>query len=141
MTDEQVGFLANCKSCGDAIAALITNLLDFSMIESGKFVLKRDMFNFQHTVQFLQSLLQPIATSSQIQFTCTTNEILRDKSLFIWGDWLRIQQSVINLVTNSFKYSLKGAQVRLSFQGKLERDQLILSIDVEDTGIGKKNKK
>lgn len=53
----QQDLVANALSCAQSISALITHLLDFSMIESRQIKLQSEVFNLPNSLTFLHSLL------------------------------------------------------------------------------------
>jgi len=130
-TAQQKNLLEKARVCADSVNGLITNLLDFSMLEGGSFKLKPQLFNLRNSLQFQLSMLGPLAAKQDI----TLNYFFHDQSrngrkhqqtnylsssdakafeLFVMGDWLRLQQILTNLVTNSIKYSQAGSEVTVT---------------------------
>jgi signal transduction histidine kinase len=133
-TSEQKDLLEKLKVCTESVNGLITNLLDFSMLESGVFHLKQQIFNLRNSLQFHCSILQPLAGKKNIRLVYRFFDVnsLSDKKhsnerpstnpqpLFVVGDWLRIQQLLTNLVTNGVKYSSDSSQIVVTCKFKLE---------------------
>jgi len=139
LTNSQRELVAGISGCADSISGLITHLLDFSTIESRKLTLRKEMFNLPNTMQFLASLL---VKSAQLKFqkveqfidprffSESKKDIYRS---FVWGDGLRLQQCVNNLVSNAVKYTPEGGIIRLSFNLiSTDESKVSLSITVSD---------
>lgn len=102
-------------------------LLDLSRIESGHFDLSRQEVD-------LTALLQRIARESRETLAPphTLRVSLPDAPLIVWGDAVRLEQVVQNLLSNAMKYSPDGGQIHLRAQAEEEK----AVIRVSDQGIG-----
>lgn len=119
------------------LLAIINNILDFSKIESGKFELHNQAFNIETLVAHIEDLMQPLATQRKVQLDIRW---MKHKQFWLFGDALRLQQIVTNLISNAIKFS--SGQ---SYQGLVavtvnvtEKDehQYELWVSVRDNGIG-----
>jgi signal transduction histidine kinase len=107
--------------------AMLNNLLDWSMSQSGRIQFKPELFDFEN---FFNEIEQYCLTQNEkygVQLKLE-NSIYRQIS----ADANVLRIILINLLTNAFKYTPSGAQVQL--KAKLEQNVLVLC--VEDSGIG-----
>ncbi len=109
----------------DKLNNLIADLLDISKIESGK--LKFNKQNF-HMGDLLKNIVEVMAQSFP-EYKITINGMTEQ---VIFGDEMRIEQVIINFLTNAIKYSPGTDEVQINV--KLNGDQMYLG--VRDYGIG-----
>lgn len=110
----------------DKLSDFITNLLDISKIQVGKLQLNHSRFD-------LNILLKEI--SDNIQQTTSTHTIIlteAGKQLFAYADKDRLDQVIINLLTNAIKYSPDAKDIFVD--ARKNNGQIIVSI--KDNGIG-----
>jgi signal transduction histidine kinase len=106
--------------------SLITDLLDISRIESGKMKLEKKKFSFE---PMLSSILD-MAKQTYPEFTF---ERKGNASVEVFGDEIRLEQVLINFISNSVKYSAERKQVCIETQ---VTDENKLHVSVKDFGIG-----
>lgn len=114
---------------GKKLLSMITNILEFSKLESGRIELKKDNFLLSDLLEEVKQNIEPIANEKKLKFTIQ-NPI--GKNFLINTDKSKIEQILNNLLTNAVKFTEKG-EVRLAVD--LENDNG-LKICVADTGIG-----
>lgn len=111
-----------------SLLAIINDILDFSKIEAGKLSLESVPFNLSEIVDLLISELSPSAERK----SNTINVVYAKDYQEGWlGDPVRIKQVLLNLLSNSVKFTEKGV---ITLQVSSAED--VLSIKVIDTGIG-----
>jgi signal transduction histidine kinase/FixJ family two-component response regulator len=105
---------------------LIAQLLDVSKIENGKVKLNIQPFNIKNLIENSCDIINQIHENSEITI------LGNDESLEIFADEARIEQVLINYLTNAFKYSPDNKQITI------ERENINneLTIRVKDNGIG-----
>ncbi|MNS49531.1 Sensory/regulatory protein RpfC [compost metagenome] len=118
---------------GNALLTIINDILDFSKIEAGQMRLRSVPFDPAEAVEDVVSLLSSAALEKDIEL------IVRiDASVFgkVIGDAGRFRQIVTNIVGNAVKFTETGhVLVELSARSA-EASEAILSLRVEDSGIG-----
>lgn len=126
-------YLATVKSNARLLLDLLNDLLDFSKLEAGKFVLEARPFRLRHAIDDVQRNLSFRAAEKKLDFTTDVDEKLPDDVL---GDQLRLEQVLLNLVSNAIKFTEAG-HVRLMVKAKdLLPTEALVEFSVEDTGIG-----
>ena len=122
--DKDLIFAQKAGASIDRLNDLIAELLDVSKIQNGKLALNITTFNFNEMLADAVEEMQYAPTHSIIK----TGEIDND----VTGDKERLQQVVINLLTNAVKYSPKADKV---FVNVVQEDGEI-KVSVKDSGIG-----
>jgi signal transduction histidine kinase/CheY-like chemotaxis protein/HPt (histidine-containing phosphotransfer) domain-containing protein len=127
-------YATDIKSAGDTLLSSIDDILDFSNIEAGRTVLKKEEYSVASLLNDCYSMINIRAEAKGLIFTVDNDP---DMPAGLCGDVSRLRQIIINLLTNAVKYTSKG-NVNLSV-GMVEIDEensIILQIEVMDTGIG-----
>ena len=133
LNPEQREYLATICKCGDSLLHLISDILDFSKMESDKLVLEVRPFSLRDCVEASLDLYGLMAAEKKIELLAR----FEDRDLdWICGDEVRFRQILVNLVGNALKFTSSGeVVVTLSRKPWLPGgDALMLS--VKDTGIG-----
>ena len=133
MNPEQREYLETIRKCGDSLLHLISDILDFSKMESDKLVLEERPFSLRTCVEEALDLYGLMAAEKKIELLARFEN--RDLD-WICGDEVRFRQILVNLVGNALKFTMSGeVVVTLSRKPWLPGgDALMLS--VKDTGIG-----
>lgn len=126
--------LATVMDAARHLLSLINTLIDVSQIESRRFTLERQNFRVGDLRQSLEVLLGPAAEKKGLHLDIAFSAELG--ALHVAGDPVRLGQVIYHLVDNGIKFTDQG-QVRVRGSIKqVDRDQAVLSFEVEDTGIG-----
>ena len=122
----------NIKTAGVNLMSIVNDILDISKIESGKYELVEEEYDFPSLIYDVQSLTRVRTAEKQLGFELSINSDIPCKLL---GDVKRVRQILINLLGNAVKYTEKGC---VSFRISWNYDVLkpVLVFDIEDTGIG-----
>ena len=117
----------------DNLLVIINDILDYSKIEANKVQFESVPFNLVETLSKLTRTLQIKALSKELRQEL---EVSADCPTFIQGDPYRLNQVLLNLLSNALKFTLKG-EVRLKVSlRKRNENKLELLFAVSDTGIG-----
>ena len=108
---------------------LISELLDSSKIQHGKLNYNPTNFDFDQMID---------STIENVQYSSVTHKIIKSGLIHkhFWGDRDRLQQVVINLLTNAIKYSPKAHEVMV----KIEEQNNQVLVSVIDKGVGMSEK-
>jgi PAS domain S-box-containing protein len=130
LTPEQTTYARAVKTSGDALLALIEELLDYSKIEAGKIDLESRPFALSALIEDITELLAPRAQAKQIEIAAYVDERLpRD----VIGDAARLRQVLLNLAGNAIKFTEAGGVALIVEPGIWPNE---ISFLVRDTGIG-----
>ncbi len=132
LTHKQRNYLTKVKTSADWLLSLIQDTLDFSKIESGK--LELDKVEFSLTELFNQfdifaDVIEKKGLELIFQYPLELNN-------YLMMDNIRLSQVLINLISNSIKFTEKGEIIILIKQLEETDQQVKLFFSVTDTGIG-----
>lgn len=133
--DEIRSYAANIMSAGKTLLSLINDILDLSKVEEGKMEIIPVQYELSSLLNDLENMIFDRAAKKGLIFQCEVSEQIPH---LLFGDEIRIRQCVVNLLTNSVKYTEKGSvTMQVSFEKK-DEDHILLGFSVKDTGIGMK---
>lgn len=116
------------------LLSLINDILDMSRIESGKVSIINEEFDFRSFVEGISSLIYPQAKNKNIVFDLNIEGVVDERYR---GDPLRLNQVLINILSNALKFTPEWRSVHLSIrETRRVRDRAYLQFIVRDTGIG-----
>lgn len=135
LDQEQSDFAQNIQRSANALLTVINDILDFSKIESGRLDIEEVQFSLTVVLKDVAKMLSYAAARKNLTFTSELH--LGDvEDLPLLGDPGRIRQILINLLTNSIKFTADGF-VKLGAQIVEDlSDTILVEFTVEDTGIG-----
>ena len=131
--DEQKTYLNAIKSAADNLKVIINDILDLASIESGKLKFEEIGFNLNDLMHSLIDTYGVQASEKRIKLSYSlTHEA---NKIFI-GDPVRLNQILINLISNAIKFTHNGfIQVSVKVE-KIRGKIYVLRFDISDTGIG-----
>ncbi|MGY3531560.1 ATP-binding protein [Bradyrhizobium sp. USDA 4452] len=130
LTPEQTTYVKAVKTSGDALLALIEELLDYSKIEAGKIDLEHRAFALSGLIEEITELLAPRAQAKGIEIAAYVDERL---PMQVTGDAARLRQVLLNLAGNAIKFTATGGVALIVEPGIWPNE---ISFLVRDTGIG-----
>lgn len=111
---EQVGECLNqITRASNHLLTLINDILDISKVESGKLSLNPIVFSLAEAVGNIISIVQPHVKEKNMDFEVHARGV---KHEFVFADELRINQILINLISNAVKYTPDKGSVRLDIE-------------------------
>lgn len=126
-------YLLNIQNSGNALLAMINDLLDMSKIEAGKMELVDEEYSFMSMLSDLSMIILNRIGAKPVELLFDIDPDIPEK---LYGDALRIRQVIINLMNNATKFTEEG-YVCLSVEVKqVIQDDMELLITVKDTGQG-----
>ena len=131
-------FVNQIKVAGKNLLVIINDILDFSKIESGKMEIIPDNYEPLSIVNDVANIVNTRIGDKEVEFTM---DIAPDIPRMLYGDNFRIHQIMINILNNAVKFTKRG-NVALKLAAEFSDtapDEVILKIEVRDTGIGIKN--
>lgn len=129
LTPSQNTNIAQILRAGWYLLNLVNKILDLSVIESGKLRVSREPVMLIDVIRECQDMVEPRAQERTIQVKL----IPFDPTWVVMADPTRVQQVLINLLTNAVKYNRKHGTVEIGCTaGSTDR----LRVSVKDTGWG-----
>ena len=113
----------------DHLLYLVSDILDLSKIQSGKFTINVESFNPHHELSLFVKRFSSQMQKKNIEFRV---EIELDETLSLLGDWFRISQILNNFVSNALKFTPENGLIIL----KIQYIESYFKASVIDSGIG-----
>ena len=129
LDSQQQELVTTIRSSGDALLALLNDVLDYSKIESGRMTLEHTFFDARATCQEVKRVLSPAVTNRGLSLTL---DYASDVPVVMTGDPARFRQVLLNLVSNAVKFTEHGG-VQIIVR-RVESGAVRFSI--VDSGIG-----
>ena len=133
LDEKQQKFVNTIKISSDNLLYIINDILDLSKIEAGKIELENIEFNLHELVKNLLDMMEVRANEKNLKLV---EKIGSDVPEFVIGDPVRVNQIMLNLMSNAIKFTNQGF-VTLQVE-TVEEDEknIFLKISVIDSGIG-----
>ena len=133
LNETQRDYTETIRTSGDALLAVINEILDFSRLEHGNLELERNPFALQTTVEEAIDIGCGLRTGPDLKIRHIIAEELPRRLL---GDANRLRQILVNLIANAVKFTEKGEIVITASPRYAADGAQRLHISVRDTGIG-----
>ena len=128
-------YLGKIMTSGNHLLRLINNVLDMSRIESGKVQLEEKPSNLKDILNGLRSILQADINAKHMKLNIDTKNVA---NVNVYCDVLRLNQVLLNLISNSVKYTNNGGTVSVKVAEKDGAPSGYANYEfcIEDNGIG-----
>ncbi len=133
LTPEQTEYVETIESSAESLLLILNDILDFSKIEAGKLELEERPFSVR---ECLERSLKVISANSQAKGLTTRSAIADDVPEELVGDPNRLSQVLLNLLTNSVKFTSRGSIELSAGLMSQSADDCLLVFHVVDTGCG-----
>lgn len=126
--------LGKIESSSKLLLSLINAVLDMSKIESGKLVLSKQDINIGNLMEELVAMMQPQTRSKQHSLHVYMQYFKHEN---VWGDLQRINQVLMNILSNAIKYTPVNGQINITVkEEELDEQNGMYKFIFEDNGIG-----
>ncbi len=118
------------------LLGLINDILDMSKIESGKLTLNMDMISLKDIIEGIVGIVQPQVKTKKQTFDVLINDISVEN---VCCDGVRLNQVLLNFLSNAIKFTPEGGTIRLSLSEEASpkgEHYIRTHIEVKDSGIG-----
>ncbi len=119
--------------------SIINDILDFSKIESGKMELNKQSFNLMEALHFLINSIESQFRKNKIELKYNFDPKLTD--ILILSDVVKLRQILYNLLSNALKFTIDGNVIINVVLENTDTENITVSFNVKDTGIGIKKEK
>ncbi len=135
--DKLMKYASGINSSGKMLLYLVNDILDISKIQSGRMELIPVDYSLQEMMQEMYEMISFRAEEKELEFSVN---IAKNCPRRLVGDEIRIKQIIANLMTNAVKYTSSGSvKVNVECVGEDNASNVLLKIEVADTGIGIKD--
>lgn len=133
---EKVGeCLAKINTSSTHLLGIINEALDMGQIESGKFALNCEEFNFMQMIEDVKDVIEESAKARKHQLDVSCEEIVHTS---VYGDDVRLRKALINILGNAIKYTPDGGKISMEVTKKStnKEDLCCFEFVIQDNGIG-----
>lgn len=128
-SEEVHNYLQTSLESSNMLLELINNILDISKIESGKFSITKEPFAIREN---LLKVLKPFELECNKKDISYKYDINIDNDLELNGDWQRISQIIMNLISNAVKFTEENGSITIV----VNYEHTVFTCSVIDNGIG-----
>jgi PAS domain S-box-containing protein len=129
VTDAQRLDLERIKQSQQHLLALVNDLLNFTRTESGRLDYQCEALPLRTAVEAIEAMTRPQALMSDLSLDVDIGE---EDGAVAWGDPPKVQQILLNVVSNAIKFTPAGGRVRIGVSRVADR----VAVSVSDTGPG-----
>jgi len=132
LSDEQFDFVETIRTSSESLLTIVNEILDLSKVESGMMQLEAQPFDLRQCIEEALDLLAPQAAEKGLELIYMIEESVPTTPI---GDITRLRQILVNLLSNSVKFTEKG-EIFVHVGARLTDGQYTIHFRVRDTGIG-----
>jgi len=133
LSAEDASHVATALACGRGLVRVLADILDFSLIEAGRLVLRRDACDIRSVIADVFGVL---SLECEKRGLCATFDVAGDVPAFVATDAARLRQILFNVVGNAVKFTPYGTvHLHVSLASRRGEETHLL-FAVRDTGIG-----
>lgn len=133
LTAEQREQLKIVQKSNEHLIRIVNDILDYSKMEAGKFNFEHSSFNPDKVLKEVIDLTRPLLKNDKVKISYNVTGQMPE---FVVGDAVRLKQIVLNLLSNSIKFTEQGeVSISAGFTNTTD-GKLLLNLKVNDTGIG-----
>ena len=133
LNSEQKEIVDTISSNSDILLKIIKNILEFSQIENGELKFDNQPFDLRDTLEISLKPFREAATAKEIEFQYSISE---ETPNIFYGDPIRIQQILANILDNAVKFTIQGSIVISITTKTFDENFVELFFSIKDTGIG-----
>ncbi|MDD2971923.1 MAG: transporter substrate-binding domain-containing protein [Lachnospiraceae bacterium] len=124
----------NSEIAAKHLLNIINNVLDISAIESGGMKIAHEQFDLKSQLTTISTMFFNQTKEKDVKFCVSLLDVTEEKVI---GDGLRVNQILMNLLSNAMKFTPKDGTIKLSVtQVQLDEKRVFMKFMVSDTGIG-----
>ncbi|MGB4108114.1 MAG: ATP-binding protein [Alphaproteobacteria bacterium] len=128
-TEKYLEYIQGIRESGEHLLDLISDILDMSKIEAGKYELGYEEINIAKTVRLAAHMMESRASDAAVRIDM---EKLGDENVVIIADRRAVLQVILNILSNAVKFTPKGGLVSVECAEKKDS----VSLKITDNGIG-----
>ncbi len=131
--EDKVKYLSAIKNSTENLKVIINDILDISVIESGKLKFEKIGFNIRYQLGAVVESFLPEANEKKLPIRYSIDA---EADQVLLGDPVRLNQIMINLISNSMKFTHAGNITIKASLDRREDEMNYIRFTVQDTGVG-----
>lgn len=124
--------IIDIQTAGRNLLSTVSNILDFSELESGKMELAEESYNITSTITDIINMAMTLENGKQLELIVDCDANLPSNLL---GDEQKFRRIVMNLLENAIKFTKEGGII-LRIKSRKEEYGINLMVSIKDSGIG-----
>ncbi len=133
LTEKQRDYLTKTEQAAQDLFQIVNDILDFSKMEAGGLKLETIPFALRSVFANVDALMRPLARAKGLELQMQPGDGL---PAVLNGDPLRLEQIILNLVSNAIKFTSSGSICVSAEIHVQDASGVLLEFSVADTGIG-----
>jgi signal transduction histidine kinase len=133
LTSEQVQYAESIRICADTLLSVINDLLDFTKLDAGKMSIATMPLNLTETIR---EVVRALSFQNNRKGLHTAEDLKIEPDLLVLGDPVRLHQILMNLLSNSYKFTQSGTVTVKAVSNFEDESNISYTVTVTDTGIG-----
>ncbi|KAL1597206.1 Chk1 protein kinase [Paraconiothyrium brasiliense] len=133
LNSEQAGYADSIRVCADTLLSIINDLLDYSKLEAGKMNVISMPLSLNETIT---EVVRALAYTNAERGLKTVEQLELNPELLVMGDPVRLHQILMNLLSNSYKFTHRGSVTVRAVVDRESDEWIDVTCSVIDTGIG-----
>lgn len=131
---KSLDYIKKIRVSSDILLTIINQVLEMARIESGKITLNPESVNIREMVEAMNTVFESSLTKKSLEYQCSLN-VVHDQILC---DKTKMEEIILNVVSNSIKYTNPHGKITLSIDELDSEDEKNANykVVVEDNGIG-----
>ncbi|MGD1821656.1 MAG: response regulator [Pleomorphochaeta sp.] len=128
-------YFKSIKNSSEYLLSIVNDVLDIQRIEEKNIILEEKPILFNNLITSVNQIIKPLAEEQGLVYKCNVSNELMNEIIQI--DQVQSKKILVNLLSNSIKFTPKGGAVSLSVE-KVDEDDLTVKLlyKIEDNGIG-----
>ncbi len=132
---EQMDFVTTIRKSSENLIGVVDDILDISKMESGNIEIEKSYFNIMDELENVIEIYAIDASKKDIDFSIWIDPRL--SNFLVESDYGKIKQVLINLISNSIKFTPSGGKISINIEKMgIKDDNIKVRFSVKDTGIG-----
>ena len=131
VSERDIHYLKSINMAGLQLNDMVSDTLDAAKIDAGKMSVENENFRVVQVIESIGPQIETLANGKKLDF-----QYQCDQHLTLISDPRRVRQILLNLISNAIKYTKKGAVKLRVFADFSEYLGEIITIEVEDSGMG-----
>ncbi len=133
LTEKQKEYVNAIKISGDALIVLINDILDLAKVDAGKMTFEHAPFKIMSSVNVLLHMFETKMQEKNLELIKEYDNKIPE---WLIGDSVRLNQIILNLMSNAVKFTIKGKIIIGMHLLQEDEKTVTLEFSVADTGIG-----
>jgi PAS domain S-box-containing protein len=129
----QKKYFETLVACSKNLGMIVNDILDLSKLEAHRVQLENIHFNLEQCLEEVKAIVAPSIENKKLDFRYYLGPHVPK---FLKGDPLRLQQCLVNLVSNAIKFTNQGFIEIVVKEERHDADLVDLKFSVQDTGMG-----